>query len=252
MPTWSIAAAQYGARPGDIDWNISHHLEFIRCAAEHRVDLLVFPELSLTGYELALAPQLAMSIHDPRLDVFTRAAHDAQMTIVIGLPLSTGQQVLLSALAFLPEGTRMAYGKRNLFGDEKRIFQPGESLPLFGYARHQVAMAICADIKIEEFARDASERGADLYATGMLLSREGYAEDSAHLARWAQQFSMTVLMANYALPTGGYQSAGKSAVWDESGRQIVVGGADEEVVIARREGHHWQGEVHPLPCLPES
>lgn len=53
-------------------------------------------------------------------------------------------------------------------------------------------------------------------------------------------------MANHALPTGGYQSAGQSALWDETGQQIVLGGSGEQLVIARRQGKDWQGEVHSV------
>lgn len=50
MPAWNIAAAQYGVQPGNLRANISHHLDFIHHAAAEQIDLLVFPELSLTGY----------------------------------------------------------------------------------------------------------------------------------------------------------------------------------------------------------
>ena len=250
MSVWSIAAAQSGSRPGDIIWNIARHLEFIRQAAVHHIDLLIFPELSLTGYELNAMPQLAMAMDDPRLQVFADAASEHKMSIVIGLPLTNGDTILLSALAFLADGTRMAYGKRNLLGDENLFFSAGESVPMFGYHQHHVAMAICADISVEEFARDAARRGANLYATGVLVSENGYHSDCKYLARWSRDYKMAVLMANHALPTGGHQSAGKSALWDESGRQVVTGGEGEQLVIARRTGKDWQGEVHSLDYAP--
>lgn len=126
MSVWSVAAAQSGSRPGDIDWNISRHLEFIHQAAEHHVNVLIFPELSLTGYELTLAQQLAMHINDARLEPFAEAASRHQMTIVIGLPLLDDTRPLLCALAVLPDATRLAYGKRNLFGDENLFSNPAQ------------------------------------------------------------------------------------------------------------------------------
>lgn len=251
MSVWSIAAAQSGSRPGDLAWNISRHLDFIRQAAVHHVDLLIFPELSLTGYELDRVTELAMPMEDTRLEAFAVAATEHSMSIIVGLPLLTAEGILLSAVAFLPDGTRMAYGKRNLFGEEeKQLFTPGESVPLFGYHQHHVAMAICADISVEEYARDAARRGANLYATGVLVSEKGYHHDCEYLARWSRDYKMAVLMANHALPTGGYQSAGKSVLWDESGRQVVTGGEGEQLVIARRTGKDWQGEVHSLRYPP--
>ncbi|MCX8956208.1 carbon-nitrogen hydrolase family protein [Erwinia psidii] len=246
MSVWSVAAAQSGSRPGDIDWNISRHLEFIHQAAEHQVNVLVFPELSLTGYELALSQQLSMKMDDPRLEPFSTAASQHQMTIVIGLPLRDGDHVLICALAFLAEGTRMAYGKRHLSGDENLFFQPGTGVPLFGYQQHHIALAVCADISVKEYAKDAAERGANLYATGVLMSEKSYQKGFDCLARWSADYNMAVLMANHALPTGGYNSAGKSAIWNDRGQQVVVGGRGEALVIARRTEKGWQGETHLL------
>jgi len=252
MSVWSIAAAQSGSRPGEVEWNIERHLAFVRQAAEHQVDLLLFPELSITGYELALASELAMSIDDPRLDAFAAAATEHQMSIITGVPLQDGDCTRLCALAFLPCGTRLAYFKRKLVEAEKPFFQAGTGVPVFGYQDHHVAMAVCADISEEEYARDAARRGANLYATSVLLSERGYQKDCDYLARWSREFNIAILMANHALPTGGFQSAGKSAVWDESGRQVIVGGHGEQLVIARRKDNKWQGEVHELGTTPVS
>ncbi len=246
MSVWSVAAAQSGSRPGDVEWNISHHLDFINQAAEQRVDLIVFPELSVTGYELERAGELAMQVDDAKLDVLAEAATQHKMAIVTGLPLLYEDEIRLSALTFLPEGTRLAYCKRNLVPQEQAFFTAGQSVPLFGYRHHQVALAVCADISVEEFASDAASRGANLYATSVLLSENGYEKHCEYLARWSHEYKMAVMMANHALPTGGYQSAGKSALWDDNGNRIVQGGSGEQLVIARRTGKDWQGEVHSL------
>jgi predicted amidohydrolase len=250
MSSWTIAAAQSGSRPGDIAWNIQHHLDFIQQAALHGADLLMFPELSLTGYELPLMADLALSLDDSRLHPFAHAARQHQMGISIGLPLKTDDNVRLSALTFLPDGTRIAYSKRNLFGPEKAIFTAGDTVPMFGYQHHQVALAICADISVEAYARDASRRGANLYATSVLVSEQGYETDCGYLARWSRDYQMAIIMANHAWPTGGYQCAGKSAFWDHNGRLIIRGGEGEQLIVAQRNGNHWQGETHSLPCPP--
>lgn len=246
MSVWSVAAAQSGSRAGEIDWNISHHMDFIQQAAELQVDVLVFPELSLSGYELALSPALAMEINDPRLIPFSIAASQYQMSVTIGLPLLDGEQIRLCALTFLPDGARLVYGKRHLFGAEKQFFQPGDSVALFGQPQRYVALAVCADLSVEGFAQDAARRGACLYANSVLVSVGGYENDCQYLARWSGKYNMAVLMANHALPTGGYQSAGKSAFWDPHGRQVVQGGTGEQLVIARQMGNDWQGAVHSL------
>lgn len=55
----TIAAAQSISVPLDVAANVREHLALVQAAAEHGVQWLVFPELSLTGYELAAMPGLA-------------------------------------------------------------------------------------------------------------------------------------------------------------------------------------------------
>lgn len=246
MSHWSVAAAQYASLARDIDGNISHHLSFIQLAAAQQVDLLLFPELSLTGYELAWGNQLALTLNDSRLDVFAEAAQRHQMTIIVGAPLCVVDASFISAATFMPDGTRFAYAKREMHGDESTFYQPGHGGPVFGVPPRNVALAVCADIAVEKFAREASELGADLYAASVLISEQGYREDAMLLSRWAADYQMPVLMANHATPTGGYHSTGGSAFWDASGELVINSGEGENLMIARRVDGGWQGENHPL------
>lgn len=64
----SIAVAQTTPMRGDVDGNVGQHVRLVNVAAEERAQVLVFPELSLTGDELKLANDLAFSQRDPRLN----------------------------------------------------------------------------------------------------------------------------------------------------------------------------------------
>lgn len=72
MSRWTIAAAQYAPRHNCVDEHVKHHLHFIAEAASHGCDLVVFPELSLTGPaeqpyptpdDLQLAPSFTRRSH---------------------------------------------------------------------------------------------------------------------------------------------------------------------------------------------
>lgn len=91
------------------------------------------------------------------------------MGISIGLLLQSGENVRLSAHTFLSDGTRLSYSKCNLFGPEQQIFIQGEYLLLFGYQHHHVAIAICADISVEEYARDAVAYWCQRTATRLIV-----------------------------------------------------------------------------------
>lgn len=63
MPVPILAAAQCAVQAGAIDANLALHQQFMRRAQALGVGLLVFPELSLTGYEPTLADALAQDVH---------------------------------------------------------------------------------------------------------------------------------------------------------------------------------------------
>lgn len=83
MSHWNIAAAQYGGLHQTVDDHVTHHLRFIAEAARQRCDLLVFPELSLTG---SGAPTLPPPPDDAQLEPLLNAAHLHQITVIAGLP----------------------------------------------------------------------------------------------------------------------------------------------------------------------
>ncbi|KFX83972.1 amidohydrolase, partial [Ralstonia solanacearum] len=64
---FAIAAAQSVSAAGDVQGNVGRHLAFLHEAAARHVRLIVFPELSLTGYESAIAHEAAMHADDARL-----------------------------------------------------------------------------------------------------------------------------------------------------------------------------------------
>src|SRR5689334_6157007 len=90
MPNqFRIAAAQVPSLRGDLTANSAVHLAAVQAAAEQGVSVLIFPELSLTGYELDLAAELALSKSDARLDPLHEVARAANMHVVLGAPLKS-------------------------------------------------------------------------------------------------------------------------------------------------------------------
>jgi predicted amidohydrolase len=63
--SFTIAAAQSQSVKGDIAANVRRHAEFVRVAAALKADVIVFPELSLSGYEPTIAAEVALSPDDP-------------------------------------------------------------------------------------------------------------------------------------------------------------------------------------------
>jgi predicted amidohydrolase len=244
-----IAAAQAPSIAGDIDANIATHLRFIAAARAEGVQLLVFPELSLCGYELPLLRQCALAPDDARLAPLHAAASAAGMTVIAGVPvLDAGAvQPCIASIRFTADGGVSTYRKQYLHSGEEVYAQAGpigaHVATLHG-ARY--AEAICADITHGEHARAAADAGAALYVAGVLISQAGYENDAALLRGHAEAHGMGVLMANHAAPSGGYASAGRSAFWAPGGQLVAQTPGPGDYLLIMEENGGWQGRVMSL------
>lgn len=244
-----IAAAQSCSIPGNLLANIAHHLRFMDLAAAHGVQLLLFPELSLTGYEPALAAQLAQPANTPLLQPLRDRARQLAMTTVVGLPLREpgGDGVQIAALVFHANGQQTVHTKQHLHPGEDIYFVPGNGGEPLALGDEQIALAICADFSHASHAAQAKAEGATLYAASVLIGESGYSVDSAILQGYAQTHGMAVLVANHGGPTGGWQSAGRSALWDNRGELIAqTAGPGDHLLVAECEGGAWIGQVVAL------
>jgi predicted amidohydrolase len=246
MSTLTIAAAQSISIAGDLAANIQRHLCFIEVAAEQGVELLVFPELSLTGYEGEAAAALAIDPHDAVIQPLRDLARTLGITAVVGMPIRADKPtaVWIGALVLGADGSLGVYSKQHLHTGEERIFAPGIGGATLRIGDDKVALAVCADFNHASHAAAAADQSANLYAAGVLISEKGYEPDSALLHGYARHHSMAVLMANHGGLTGGWQSAGRSAIWSETGDLVAsAAGAGDCVVVAQRRDGEWSGRV---------
>ena len=246
-----IAAAQVASIRGDIDANIATHAAAIQAAGEHAVSMLVFPELSLTGYEPELASELTVSEDDSRLAPLVVLARRHQMTVVVGAPLRNHKGMpAIGAIAITADGATSTYRKMHLGGSEQRYFVAGEAPLSLTVREHIVGIAICADSSQETHPKTYAEGGAAIYATGVFLNSEWYATDVPRLAEYAARYRMLVVMANHAASVGTYTSVGRSAVWSPRGSILVqCEGTENALLIAVHRGGTWRGEVVAIENL---
>ncbi|NTZ95339.1 carbon-nitrogen hydrolase family protein [Pseudomonas koreensis] len=249
MSTFTIAAAQSFSVAGDLAANIARHLRFMAVAAEQGVELLVFPELSLTGYEGQMAADMAIDPQDSVLQPLRDCARELGLIAVVGMPIrhKDSSKVLIGALTLGRDGSLEVYSKQHLHSGEELFYATGAGGSSLRIGGDTVALAVCADFTHASHVAAAAVAGADLYAAGVLIGEKGYGVDSAILQGYAQKHSMAVLMANHAGLTGGWQSAGRSAVWSEDGTLVAAApGPGELLVVARRDAGAWQGRVVPV------
>jgi predicted amidohydrolase len=248
-----IAAAQSTSVPGDISRNVAHHLQFGTIAAACGAQLLLFPELSLTGYELTIARSHTVRPDSPELDPLRRLAADAHMTVVAGAPmLNDIDQLHITAFIFRPDGSVLTYTKEHVHQSEEHVFTSGPGGPTLLVEDATVALAICADATHPQHAAKAAARGANVYAVGVMIDENGYARKVALLRNYAVEHRMAVLLANYSGATGGEVSAGKSAIWSEDGQLVAAStGTEEALIVGMKRNGVWNGIVSSL-SLPSA
>lgn len=246
MSSIRIAAAQSISVAGNIAANVRMHMEFIAAARQAQVNLLVFPELSLCGYELPMLQECQLHPDDSRLASLRDIAVEAEMTVVVGAPVANGAGMVpaIGAITFFSDRTHSIYRKQHLHPGEE-IFTTNDNEAsrndrLFG---ESYSLAICADTAHETHAENAAKSGSSLYLAGVLVSEAGYAADSAKMQHYARSLNLGVLMANHGGPSGGYVSAGKSAFWAPGGKLVVhAPGTGNALVVASNNSGEWNGE----------
>jgi predicted amidohydrolase len=248
----SIAVAQTCPVPGNVGANLEEHLRLAGCAASEGAQLVLFPELSLTGYEIGLADRLAFSEDDARLTPLTDVAASRGISVIAGAPVRIGARLHIGAFVVSPDRMVRLYTKQRMgaFSEAARcdgvvpppeatVFEPGDRNPLIGFAGRTAAVAICADVGQPLHPLRAAERGAEAYLASMFVIPSEFEGESLRLSRYAAGHSMIVALANFGSATGGLASAGRSSIWSATGElliQLGEGGAGVGVAAELADG----------------
>lgn len=231
MSEFAVAVAQSIATPGDFVRAVRDHARLAIQAAQQGARLAVFPELSLTGYDLALTAADAVTPDDSRLRMLQQVADAHGISIIAGAPVASANGLHIGALCFVPHRRVTVHTKRHLHPGEEQTFVPGSGGEPLSLGDRIVGLAICADITHADHAAEAARRGADIYAASCFITPSGYACDTGLLAGHAREHRMTVLMANFGSGNGTWPSAGQSAIWSDTGILLACGPAEGEAVL---------------------
>lgn len=224
----------------------------IELALEKEADLILFPELSLTGYEPTLADTLASIQEDVRLDIFQEMSDKELITICVGLPTRSKAGVHISLVVFQPDAPRSTYSKQHLHKDELPFFVPGDQSMILTLDNKKIALAICYESLLPEHAEEAAQQGAGFYLASVAKTAKGMEKANKGYPEIAKKQGMVVMMANSVGPNNETESAGGSAVWNASGALVhqlddhnegflIYDIETEEVTTWTAEGHRAEG-----------
>ena len=227
-----ICAAQTRPVTGDIPANIGNHDKLIGLAVAGKADLIIFPELSLTGYEPTWAKKLAVKWDDARLDVFQEISDTRHITIGVGIPIKCGAELRISMVIFQPHQARRVYSKSHLHSDEEPFFAAGQSSPDLMVKKTKIALAICYEISVPEHLKTVLKSGPEIYLASVAKSVKGIDQACERLSDIAKKHSLTVLMSNSIGPADGSVCAGKTSFWNNQGQLVgQLNSTDEGILI---------------------
>jgi predicted amidohydrolase len=223
-----IAVAQPPCVSYDVAANAETHAATIR-AADARV--VVFPELSLTGYELN-AP--AITADDSRLTPIVEACAEVGSLALVGAPGQGREgEAHIAMLAVDGTGVTVAYRKMWLGTAESQRFTPGSKPAVLEVDGWRLGLAICKDTGVPRHAADTAALGIDVYVAGLLESAEAAAIQDERAHRVATDHQVWVAIASFAGSTGGGydRAAGRSSIWTPHGDAIAQAGPEPGAIV---------------------
>jgi NAD+ synthase (glutamine-hydrolysing) len=165
-----IALAQLDFLVGDVRGNVARVIDTARAALAQRVDLVVFPELALSGYP----PEDLLFHRGFRLQVEAGLAEVCRgvgdVAVLVGLPEYSGAQIYNSS-ALVARGAVQAMHRKGALPnyqvfDEKRYFSAGAQPTVVDVRGVRVGVLVCEDIWEREAAQLARSAGAELLVVG--------------------------------------------------------------------------------------
>jgi predicted amidohydrolase len=231
IATLRLAVAQPLTLPEDIAGNVERHAAAVR---EADARLVVFPECSLTGYELEAE---ALDPADPRLRTLIDACRDTDsVAFAGGIVVAAGGSHARSigTLAINGSGATVVYRKMHLGGQEPEHLVAGGAPAVIDLDGWRLGLAICRDTGIPSHAAATAALGIDAYVAGVLEDVADQAEPETRARRVAVDHGVWVAIASFAGSAGGdYDDAGGgSGIWRPDGSAAARAGRSTGTVVA--------------------
>ena len=230
-----LAALQAKAASGDVARNLTTLTGALEDAAVAGAELLVAPELFLTGYRLdAAALALAEPADGPSCEALTAAVSRTGVSLVYGFAERAGDDLYNAANLLTPDAGRAAtYRKTHLFGpSEAAAFTPGSSLDVVVWRGLGLGMLICYDVEFPEAVRTLANRGADLVVVPTANMEPFFNVPVTVVRARAAESGVAVVYANHVGAEPPHTFTGQSVIVDPLGRDAARAGDGPELLVS--------------------
>lgn len=232
LRTVRVGIAQLAPRLGDVAANVESHLEVIESARLQKTDLLVFPELSTTGYQLKdLVPDVALTGASPAFRALVGASRG--MALGFGFVEESADHRFYNSYAYCDDG-KLVHVHRKVYlptyglFEEGRLYAAGEQVRAFDTRLGRAGILVCEDVWHPSTAYILSQDGAEILiaaAASPLRGADGSERGASNVGVWhtalemySQLFGCWVVLANRVGFEDGLAFWGGSRVIAPGGR----------------------------------
>jgi predicted amidohydrolase len=231
-----IALAQLAPGLGDKPANVAAAERAVGSASDRGADLVMFPELFLTGYfTRERTGQMAETIDGPSLSAIRECARRYGIMVLIGFAeRDPASGLLYDSVCLIGRGggTAGCYRKTHLFGEEARYFAAGGDIRPVDLGLWRAGLMVCFDLEFPEVSRALALGGASLLlvASANMTPYEAY-QDVYVRARALENHCFCALV-NRVGAEEDTVFCGRSAIVDPFGRELCRAAGGEEIVTA--------------------
>lgn len=219
---------------------------------DRAVDLLLLPELFLTGYNIgALIYERAEPADGPAAAWIAELARRSGIAVHYGYAERAGDVVFNATQCFGPDGARLG-GNRKLVlppGFEASHFSPGEGSSLFEWRGLRIGTLICYDAEFPETARHLASLGAQLILVPTALGAQWGWVGRTMIPTRGYENGVFLAYANHAGQENGMAFLGESFIAAPDGQELARAGAGPEVLVADIDSARVTAAQGRLPYL---
>lgn len=229
MTRLSAVLAQLTPKLRDVEGNIEMARNVLSRHAA--ADLVVFPELFLTGYTTRAPDELALDLVGPEVGEMVRLAREHDAAVVFGMPERVPGGVANSAVFVNRLGEVVgSYRKAQLFGEERGAFVAGDELLVVEFDGIKTGLMICFDVEFPEIARSLALAGVDLLVM-ISANMEPFGRDHDVFATArALENGLPHLYVNQVGRGETFDFAGGAMAVSADGERMAEAGASESAI----------------------
>lgn len=224
-----VALAQLEPAQNDVAANVDRAVEVIGQHGD--CDLIVFPELYLSGISRSGYENVRVAIEGPELATLARAAGAASANVIIGAALATASGTANAAVAIDKNGKLAgSYKKIHGWDTEGESILPGQSIVPIELSGLSAGVSVCFDLEFPEVARTLALEGSDLLVT-IAANMEPFGPDHALFARArAVENRLFHIYLNRTGQAEGSSFVGESCIIDPLGKTRLQAKSEAEVL----------------------